>query len=102
MRRERGDQEMNWKVLRELQERAGQLSVEERLYLIERLAASLRREHFTDHEALERSMAVDEDIQFERLKADIQIGIDELDCGQGQPGEPIMAKLFERFHRPLS
>lgn len=47
---------MNWKELAEIQERIGRLTPAEKLYLIERMAASIRTEHFTDHAAIDRGL----------------------------------------------
>jgi hypothetical protein len=59
---------MNFAELKELQDRAARLTPEERLYLIERLAASLRRDQFTDRanqDAGLAEMAADPGVQQE-------------------------------------
>ena len=38
--------------------------------------------------------------KLEALRRDIQVGIDELDRGEGIPAEEVFSRLEERFGRP--
>jgi hypothetical protein len=48
---------LDWKQLHEIQARVARLTTEEKLDLIDRFAANLRRHQFTNRSAWERQMA---------------------------------------------
>ncbi|HEY8504347.1 MAG TPA: hypothetical protein VIL46_07170 [Gemmataceae bacterium] len=59
---------MNYEEMAEIEQRVARLTVEDQLYLIERLLRNLRVEKFTDHAAMEkdlREMAEDPDVRRE-------------------------------------
>jgi hypothetical protein len=68
---------MRWDLMSEIQAKVGELTPEEKLYLVERILGSIRKEHFTDNEALAASieaMANDPDMQRVLRNEDLPYG----------------------------